>query len=124
MSSRPRSRPGSGKEPRGSTSVCRTRHSPSVPSRGCTAPGEGQLFPAPPPFSVAVNSLSESSATEMNRGTLVTTMTELLISSDSHAQLSHEKVKAHLASKHHDAYDKAVAAFAAEMAGGPAKITQ
>ena len=51
-------------------------------------------------------------------------MTELLISSDSHAQLSHDKVKAHLASKHHEAYDKAVAAFAAEMAQGAGKINQ
>ena len=43
---------------------------------------------------------------------------ERIISSDSHVTTSHDAVKANLASKFHDAYDKAVevAANAAEIA--------
>jgi len=41
--------------------------------------------------------------------------TELLISSDGHAKVSHEQVKEHLAKKYHEAYDTAVANFSREM---------
>ena len=41
--------------------------------------------------------------------------TELLISSDGHAKVSHEQVKEHLATKYHDAYDSAVADFMKQM---------
>jgi predicted TIM-barrel fold metal-dependent hydrolase len=47
-----------------------------------------------------------------------------LISSDSHAKISHDKVKAHLASKYHEAYDTAVAEYAASMARGAGAINQ
>jgi predicted TIM-barrel fold metal-dependent hydrolase len=43
------------------------------------------------------------------------TVTERLISADDHADIPHERVKAHLASTHHDAYDAGVAAFRASM---------
>jgi predicted TIM-barrel fold metal-dependent hydrolase len=43
---------------------------------------------------------------------------ERLISADSHVAVSHDQIKAHLATKFHDDYDSAVAAFAARMAKG------
>src|ERR1700692_1985582 len=45
-------------------------------------------------------------------------MAELLISADSHVKMSHEQVKAHLASKHHLAYDQAAGAYEARMRRG------
>ena len=42
---------------------------------------------------------------------------ERLISSDAHFKLEHAKVKEHLATKHHDDYDSALAAFQATMVG-------
>ena len=42
-------------------------------------------------------------------------MTERLISADSHVSISHDQVKAHLATKHHDDYDDAQRAFAERM---------
>jgi uncharacterized protein len=45
-------------------------------------------------------------------------MTERLISADSHVKMSHEQVKAHLASKHHWAYDQAAGAYEARMSRG------
>ena len=39
-----------------------------------------------------------------------------LISADSHVAISHQQVKANLASRYHDAYDRAQQAFAARMA--------
>jgi predicted TIM-barrel fold metal-dependent hydrolase len=50
--------------------------------------------------------------------------TELLISSDSHAKLGHDQVKAHLASKYHDDYDQAVGAFTKEMSKDAGAINQ
>ena len=41
--------------------------------------------------------------------------TEVLISSDGHAKVSHEVVKEHLATKYHEAYDTAVADFTRQM---------
>ena len=52
------------------------------------------------------------------------TATELLISSDSHAQVSHDAVKAHLATKFHDEYDGAVRAFQQRMAQGAGRANQ
>jgi len=52
------------------------------------------------------------------------TATELLISSDSHAQVSHDAVKAHLATKFHGDYDAAVAGYAQRMAKGAAAANQ
>jgi uncharacterized protein len=43
---------------------------------------------------------------------------ERLISADSHVKVSHEQIKAHLATKYHPAYDTAVAAFVARMNQG------
>ncbi len=44
------------------------------------------------------------------------TMTgERLISADDHVDLTHDSVKAHLASKYHDAYDTALREFGASM---------
>jgi uncharacterized protein len=40
---------------------------------------------------------------------------ERLISADSHVSVSHDQIKAHLASKWHAAYDDAQQAFAARM---------
>jgi len=40
---------------------------------------------------------------------------ERLISADDHVDLGHDSVKAHLASKYHDAYDEALREFAASM---------
>src|SRR5258705_4811487 len=40
---------------------------------------------------------------------------ERLISADDHVDLGHDSVKAHLASKYHDAYDAALREFAASM---------
>lgn len=45
-------------------------------------------------------------------------MTERLISADSHVKMSHEQVKRHLASEHHDAYDAASGAYEARMSRG------
>ena len=45
-------------------------------------------------------------------------MTERLISADSHVKVAHEQIKANLATKYHEAYDDAVAAFGARMARG------
>ena len=45
---------------------------------------------------------------------------ERLISSDSHVGRSHDDVKAHLATKFHDAYDEATGAFAQRSATGNA----
>jgi len=45
-------------------------------------------------------------------------MTERLISADSHVKVAHEQIKANLATKYHQAYDDAVAAFGARMARG------
>jgi len=42
-------------------------------------------------------------------------MPERLISADSHVSISHDQIKAHLASKWHGAYDQAQEAFAARM---------
>ena len=50
--------------------------------------------------------------------TAVETAPELLISSDSHAQVSHDAVKAHLASKFHDEYDGAVSGLPAAHGEG------
>jgi len=41
-----------------------------------------------------------------------------IISADSHVAVSHDQIKARLASRYHPAYDDAVAAFGARMAGG------
>ena len=41
--------------------------------------------------------------------------TELLISADGHAQVSHDAVKAHLATKFHEAYDEAIGEFGRQM---------
>jgi predicted TIM-barrel fold metal-dependent hydrolase len=46
--------------------------------------------------------------------------TELLISSDGHAKVSHEAVKAHLASRYHEAYDSAVSEFNRQLMAGRA----
>jgi uncharacterized protein len=56
--------------------------------------------------------------------TAVETAPELLISSDSHAQVSHDAVKAHLASRFHDEYDGAVRAFQQRMAKGAGRVNQ
>ena len=53
-----------------------------------------------------------------------TTTQELLISSDSHVKIEHENVKQHLASKFHDAYDKAAGGFAAQMSTGAGAVNQ
>ena len=45
-------------------------------------------------------------------------MADRIISADSHISLSHDQVKEHLASKHHDAYDNAVGQFAESMSMG------
>jgi predicted TIM-barrel fold metal-dependent hydrolase len=50
---------------------------------------------------------------------------ERLISADAHVQVDHADVKAHLAGRYHDAYDAALAAFAASMKGwGAARANQ
>ena len=41
-----------------------------------------------------------------------------IISADSHVAVSHDQIKANLASRYHQAYDDAVAAFGARMASG------
>ncbi|HEX7096701.1 MAG TPA: amidohydrolase family protein [Acidimicrobiales bacterium] len=46
---------------------------------------------------------------------MATATSERLISADDHVDLSHDRVKAHLAPKHHDDYDAAIAAFRASM---------
>jgi predicted TIM-barrel fold metal-dependent hydrolase len=46
---------------------------------------------------------------------MATTIQERLISADDHVDLDHGSVKAHLASKYHDAYDNALRTFAASM---------
>src|ERR1700722_15171048 len=45
-------------------------------------------------------------------------MTERLISADSHVKMTHEQVKAHLATKFHEAYDEASGAYEARMRQG------
>jgi uncharacterized protein len=45
-------------------------------------------------------------------------MTERIISADSHVKVEHDQIKANLASKYHQAYDEAIAAFGARMARG------
>ena len=48
-----------------------------------------------------------------------------LISSDSHVRVSHDQVKAHLASKFHDEYDDATGQFVQSMsANAAAKANQ
>lgn len=49
---------------------------------------------------------------------------ELLISSDSHASVSHDSVKRHLASKFHEDYDGAVAEFGRQMATTMGRVNQ
>ena len=49
---------------------------------------------------------------------------ELLISADSHVAITHDQVRAHLASAFHEDYDAAVAAFAQRMARGSAAANQ
>lgn len=51
-------------------------------------------------------------------------MGERLISADSHVRVTHEQVKANLATRHHAAYDDAVASFQARMAAGAGKANQ
>ena len=52
-------------------------------------------------------------------------MAEKLISSDSHVRVSHDQVKAHLASKYHDEYDEATGQFVQSMsANAAAKANQ
>ena len=46
---------------------------------------------------------------------MATPTQERLISADDHVDLAHDSVKAHLASKYHDAYDAALREFAASM---------
>ena len=53
-----------------------------------------------------------------------TTTQELLISSDSHVKIEHDKVKQHLATKYHDAYDEAAGGFAAQMSTGAGTVNQ
>jgi len=50
--------------------------------------------------------------------------TERLISADSHVAITHDQVRAHLASKFHAGYDEAVAAFAKRMSRGTAAANQ
>jgi predicted TIM-barrel fold metal-dependent hydrolase len=52
------------------------------------------------------------------------TGTEVLISSDSHARLGHDRVKAHLSRTFHDDYDDAVVAFDRQMATGAGAVNQ
>ena len=49
---------------------------------------------------------------------------ELLISSDSHAALTHEQIKRHLASKFHAGYDDAVVRYNDQMSRGAGKVNQ
>jgi predicted TIM-barrel fold metal-dependent hydrolase len=49
---------------------------------------------------------------------------ELLISADSHVAITHDQVRAHLASSFHPDYDAAVAAFTQRMARGTAAANQ
>ena len=49
---------------------------------------------------------------------------EVLISADTHVHLGHDAVKAHLASRYHDEYDRASAGFAMRMAGGAGAVNQ
>src|SRR5690349_362993 len=46
---------------------------------------------------------------------MATSTRERLISADDHVDIAHDSVKAHLASKYHDAYDAALREFAASM---------
>ncbi len=52
------------------------------------------------------------------------TSDELLISADSHVAITHDQVRAHLASTFHEDYDAAVAAFTQRMARGTAAANQ
>ncbi len=45
-------------------------------------------------------------------------MAERLVSADSHVKMSHDQVKRHLATSHHDAYDRAAGAYEARMSRG------
>ena len=47
-----------------------------------------------------------------------------LISSDSHVQVGHDAIKAHLATKYHDEYDRAVEGFMLRMMGGAGAANQ
>ena len=47
---------------------------------------------------------------------MTTTTSERLISADDHVDLGHDRVKAHLEPKFHDAYDAGLARFGATMA--------
>jgi predicted TIM-barrel fold metal-dependent hydrolase len=58
-------------------------------------------------------------ASEGSVGTL-----ERLISADSHVKVTHDQVKSHLATKFHEDYDAAVAAFTARMTRGPGAANQ
>jgi predicted TIM-barrel fold metal-dependent hydrolase len=49
---------------------------------------------------------------------------QLLISSDSHVQVSHDAIKERLASTHHEQYDEAVLGFMARMMSGAAGANQ
>jgi len=49
-------------------------------------------------------------------------MTERLISADSHVSISHEQIKANLATKYHADYDAAVSAFQRRMSTGAGKV--
>src|SRR3954454_2331009 len=48
----------------------------------------------------------------------------LLISSDSHVKVGHDAVKRHLATKFHDAYDKAASGFQVQMSQGAGAVNQ
>src|SRR5260221_14315654 len=50
-----------------------------------------------------------------DRRLMATATQERLISADDHVDLDHGSVKAHLASKYHDAYDDALREFAGSM---------
>ncbi len=52
------------------------------------------------------------------------TAPELLISSDSHVSVSHDAIKAHLATKYHEEYDGAVEKFVQRMMGGAGAANQ
>src|SRR5579862_3925084 len=49
-------------------------------------------------------------------------MSERLISADSHVSISHDQIKANLATKYHEDYDAAVSAFQLRMSTGAGKV--
>src|SRR3954453_24170050 len=51
-------------------------------------------------------------------------MPERLISADSHVKITHDQIKAHLAAKHHPAYDTAAHAYDNRMSQGTGKANQ